>query len=156
MLKMEREDEFNAFDLKLLGGEAKEFAVFSVEDNENIPSSVRSDLWGFINKGAVLSKSTDKDRKRFENRMAIARNLQLMMIPQNEITLKQLLEFQNVQQKNTIQTNRSMDGFERLALTTQIRELKSTKLPEPHKRGPIDMFKKALGMGPKKEELPAT
>lgn len=128
---------------------SKEFAEFMVVDDENIPDDVRSSLWGFICKDNILSRSNDKDRKRFENRMCIARNLKMMMMPSHEITMKELLDFANTQNRNTIQVNGSIGGFERQALTTQIKELRQARLPSMPQSGMLDSLKRRLGFNDK-------
>ena len=148
---MEREDvEIDLEQQPSVDG-MREFAELMVKDDENIPNKIRSDLWGFINKGSILSRSDDKDKRRFENRFCIARNLLLMMQPANDVTLEMLLEYHNTQNSNTVSGNRSYKGFERGMLATQIREIRQNRIDAPASGGILSGLKTKLGFGPKKE-----
>jgi hypothetical protein len=105
-----------------LPGDYVEFAKLMVHD-KRIPKDVKDDFWGFINKETILSKTDDGDRRRAENRFIILRNLKLMSEPYYKIDIDKIKSFQNVQQRNSTQILRSHQGFERSALTTQIKQV---------------------------------
>ncbi len=130
-----------------------EFAEMMVHDDENIPLWARKEFWGFINKENVLSRSNDKDRRRSENRFRILSNLDMMSHPAYHLTIKRIRDLQNVMHRNTIETNRSLDGFERQALTTQIKQIitnaRPDSLPDNSFMGKV---KKKLGFGKKDGE----
>lgn len=136
--------------------EANNFVEFAdrMLEESNIPKDVRSGYWGFINNGRVLTISNDKDRIRSENRLCILRNLYFMGMPQYKINITMLREFSNTQNMNTINTSRSVNGFERQALMTQIKQLITSRDETKQEKGFLAGFKKKLGLGPKEEEMP--
>ena len=99
----------------------EKFAKLMIIDKK-IPKEAQDDYWGFINKETILSRSGIKDLRRAENRFTILRNLDLMSKPYYKNDINKLKFYQNMQNRNTIEKSRSIDGFERQSLTTQIRQ----------------------------------
>lgn len=128
-----------------------EFADRMLEEY-NIPKEVRGQYWGFINNGRVLTISNEKDRIRSENRLCILRNIMFMSMPQYKITIDMIREFSNTQNMNTINTSRSINGFERQALTTQIRQIITNRDETKMEKGFFTGLKKKLGFGKKEEQ----
>jgi hypothetical protein len=128
-----------------------EFAELMVKD-ETIPLDIKDMFWGFLNKEAVLSRSDQKDRRRSENRYAILRNFYLMSKPQYKVDINEIIDMQNAQHRNTTKSNRSFGGFERQALTTQIKELRTPRTPDPKEKSFLSGIKNRLGFGHKEGE----
>lgn len=125
-----------------------QFAELMVND-ETIPPNIKSMFWGFLDKETILSRSDNKDRRRAENRFAIIRNLYMMGKPQYRIDINELVEIQNAQQRNTIENNRSYGGFERQALTTNIKEIRVPKTQEKRDSGMFSGLMSKMGLGNK-------
>lgn len=128
-----------------------EFAEFMVKD-ETVPKSMRDMFWGFLNKETTLSRSDQRDRRRAENRFAILRNFYMMSKPQYKVDIMEIIEIQNGQHRNTVKNNRSFGGFERQALMTQIKELRTPKAPEVHDTGFLGSIKNKLGFGSQRNQ----
>lgn len=125
-----------------------QFAELMVND-ETIPKAIKDMFWGFLDKETILSRSDNRDRRRAENRFAIIRNLYMMGKPQYKIDINEIVEIQNAQQRNTIENNRSYDGFERQALTTNIKEIRTPRLAEKKDSGFFTKLGSKFGFGNK-------
>jgi hypothetical protein len=120
-------EEYAAMQSDMQGSEGfVEFAELMVEDPK-IPEKASKDFWGFLNKETILSRTDTNDRRRSENRFAIQRNLNMMSMPHYKVDINKLKMFQNIQQRNTTEVNRSYGGFERDRLAMQIREIRTNK-----------------------------
>lgn len=146
----EAEELASALQEAQTGADFVKFARLMVED-QTIPMSVRHDYWGFLNKERILTISGDKDRIRSENRLCILRNLEMMGMPHYSVDITMIREFQNTQNRNTIQTSRSVNGFERQALTTQIKQIITNKDATRQEKGFLTGLKRKLGFGKKPE-----
>lgn len=125
-----------------------QFAELMVKD-ETIPPNIKRMFWGFLDKETILSRSDNKDRRRAENRFAIIRNLYMMGKPQYKIDINEIVEIQNAQQRNTIENNRSYGGFERQALTTNIKEIRTPRIQEKKDSGFFTKLGSKFGFGSK-------
>ena len=144
-------DEYAAMQGGEMPQDYTQFAKFIVEDKK-IPRKAKIDFWGFLNKGAVLTITDEKDRRRVENRFAIAKNYDIMAKPYYKIDINRLKELQNIQHRNTIGASRSRGGFERDRLAMQIREVRTTRLdPDSNKTGFFRGLASKIGFSGKKE-----
>lgn len=125
-----------------------QFAELMVKD-ETIPANIKNMFWGFLDKETILSRSDNRDRRRAENRFAVIRNLYMMGKPQYKIDINEIVEIQNAQQRNTIENNRSYDGFERQALTTNIKEIRTPRTVEKKDSGFFTKLGSKFGFGNK-------
>lgn len=126
-----------------------EFAKFVVEDKK-IPKNVKDRWWGFLNKDTILTRSDHKnDGWAADNDFAIRKNIHLMSQPAYKNNISELVTLDNVRRRFLTQHRRSLDGFERQALTTQIKELRTNRPAESGQTGIFAGLKKKLGLGPK-------
>jgi len=130
-----------------------EFTETVIEDEKNIPPHVRSKWWGFLGKDTILTRSEDKESMwDADNDFAIRRNLHLMSQPAYKNDITELVELDNVRRRFMSQHKRSIGGFERQALMTQIRELRTNKSAAEGGGGFWQGIKGKLGFGPKSRE----
>lgn len=129
-----------------------EFAEMMVEDQQ-IPEEAKRVMWGFLNKGTTLGRADFNDRKRAENRFIIMRNMMIMSRPHYEVDIVKIMGFQNAQNRHTTEVNRSINGFERQALTTQIRQVITNRQGggDAKDAGLFAKAKKMLGFGDNRE-----
>lgn len=150
-------DELSQSDYEAMMAEGKfpegivEFAELMIKD-ERIPEPIKEMWWGFLNKDTILTRS-DGINENWEaaNDFAIRRNLQLMCQPAYKNDIIEIVELDNVRRRFITQHRRSIQGFERQALMTQIRELRSNRPTPEASSGLWSGIKKKLGFGPKKE-----
>ena len=125
-----------------------EFAEFSVED-DSIPSKVKELWWGFLGKDTILTRSdTNEDKWSADNDFAIRRNIHLMSQPAYKNDVIEMVSLDNIRRRFMAQHRRSIGGFERQALTTQIRELRTNRAVNDPGTGFFAGIKKKLGLGP--------
>jgi len=142
-------EEYNAgmADTGMSADSMVDFARLMVE-SDDIPISVRDSLWGCINKEQTLSRTDVNERRIYENKFAMTRNLMFMCMPRHEVTFAKLLEVENAQSRMRTQINRSISGFERDRLTMQIKQIITNRENNSNKAGLWDGVKKKLGLGP--------
>ena len=128
-----------------------EFAELMIED-EGIPKDVWKGWWGFINKDTILTRS-DGMHENWEasNDFAIRRNLHMMSQPAYKNDILEVVNLDNIRRRFMTQHRRSIGGFERQALMTQIRELKTNRPAMEASSGLWSGIKKKFGFGEKKE-----
>ena len=129
-----------------------EFAEMMVEDEKNIPAAIRSKWWGFLGKDTILTRSNSNDDIwEAQNDFAIRKNHHLMSQPYYKNDINEMVDIDNTRRRFTSQHRRSIDGFERQALMTQIRELRTNKVATESGSGFWDSVKGKLGFKAKKE-----
>jgi hypothetical protein len=124
----------------------RDFADLMLEKDE-IPGDIAKDWWGFLNNDNVLTRSSSvEDRQRAMNHFHIMENIRMMSMPHYKVDIESIKTNMNVQKRFFDRQSRSIDGFERTALTTQVREIKTT--PTPQKSGSfLKGIAKKFGLG---------
>jgi len=129
-----------------------EFAEMMIHD-ERIPRDVRKLWWGFINKDTILTRSDNNDDKwSADNDFAIRRNFHLMSQPAYKNDITEMVKLDNIRRRFITQHRRSIGGFERQALMTQIKELRTNKPSDIPGTSLMASLKRKFGLGPKPEE----
>lgn len=132
-----------------------EFAELMIQDPK-IPKDVKEKWWGFLSKDTILTRS-DGNQENWEaaNDFAIRKNLHLMSQPEYKNDIEEIVKLDNIRRRFMTQHRRSVGGFERQALMTQIKELRTNRPVSEPSRGVFGRLKGKLGFGSKKEETHA-
>lgn len=128
-----------------------QFAELMIKDPK-IPAAVKKAWWGYINQDTILSRSDKEDKWAFQNSWVIQRNVEMMSRPAYRVDINELKSYENIRNRYTTQVNRSFGGFERQALMTQIKELRTNRTASENNPGFLTKLSKRLGFG-KKEEM---
>lgn len=125
-------------------GSMEKFTKLMVDD-VTTPQDIKDVLWGFFHKDVIIGKLSRDDREKFENRLTIARNLLLMSKPGYTITIPQILNMENAQNIFSVKCTRGEGGFERTALTTQIRQFITSSMEKEKRGGILSGFGRLFG-----------
>ena len=126
-----------------------EFAELMINDDENIKKKTSGEWWGFFGKDTILTRSDDEDRWEAMNDFAISKNNRLMSRPYYKADINDLRDTDQVRRRFITQHRRSLAGFERQALMTQIKELRTNRPLPGESLGFFGSLKQKLGFGPK-------
>ena len=95
-------------------------AKFLVRD-QSIPDDIKDIFWSVADKEIVLAKLRGReDEANLKNKFAILKNLLIMSIPPQDITLDFIRDIENLGTKWEIKMTRADEGFERQQLNTSI------------------------------------
>lgn len=127
------------------------FAKLMIQDKK-IPQKAKSKWWGFFGKDTILTRSDAKnDRWNADNDFAIRKNFEIMSKPAYKNNINEMVDLDNIRRRFMTQHRRSIGGFERQALMTQIKELRSSRGEAYQNPGLWSGIKKRLGFSEKEE-----